>query len=254
MATYNPGKAINSKAIFRDDGKTVIVAMDHSFFEGDYPGLGNYLAALEQVAKGGADAVITSYGMILRYAKEIPRQLGLLMALPMPQDPSLVRIAAAVGAHGIKFTHFGSLTDTEKLKVLVPLGEECRKNGIVYLAEVVPTDEEGKHILDQVPSAARIGAEAGADLVKTAYTGSVESFRRVTEVCPVPVVILGGPKTASDDRSLLESVKGMIEAGGAGVAFGRNIFQHRKPTAITRAICKIVHENASVDLAMKELT
>jgi len=46
----------------------------------------------------------------------------------------------------------------------------------------------------------------------------------------------------------------MIDAGGAGVAFGRNIFQHRDPTAITRAICKIVHEDASVDVAMRELS
>lgn len=248
-----PGKIIRSKTIFREDGKTVIVAMDHSFFMGNVPGLEDYLDALKKVARGGADAVITSYGMILRHCREIPSDLGLLMSLPMPQDPSYVRTAASVGAHGIKFTHFGSLTDTEKLKVLVPLGEECRNYGLVYLAEIVPTDEKGTQVMEDVPSAARIGAEAGADLIKTAYTGTVETFRKVTEICPVPVVILGGPKMDSD-RSILETVKGAIYAGGAGVAFGRNIFQHRDPTAITRAICKIVHEDASVDTAMEELT
>ena len=247
------GKIIRAKRIFRDDGKTVIAAMDHSFFMGNVPGLEDYLEALQRVAKGGADAVITSYGMILRYCREIPGDLGLLMSLPMPQDPSYVEKAASVGAHGIKFTHFGSIRDWKKLKVLVPLGAECRKYGIVYLVEIVPRDEKGKNILEDVPSVARMGAEAGADLIKTAYTGSVETFKNVTEICPIPVVILGGPKMDSD-RSILETVRGMINAGGAGVAFGRNIFQHRDPTAMTRAICKIVHEDASVDIAIKELT
>jgi len=247
------GKIIRAKTIFRDDGKTVIVAMDQSFFFGNVSGLEDYLNTLQKVAKGGADAVLIGYGMIVKYCREIPKDLGLLMSLPMPQDPSYVQMATSVGAHGIKFTHFGSLSDTEKLKVLVPLGEECRKYGLVYLTEIVPTDEKGKTIIEDVPSAARIGAEAGADLIKTAYTGSVETFKKVTEICPVPVVILGGPKMDSD-RAILETVRGMIDAGGAGVAFGRNIFQHRDPTAITRAICKIVHEDASVDDAMRELT
>ncbi len=86
--------------------------------------------------------------------------------------------------------------------------------------------------------------------VKTAYTGSPESFREVVRLCPVPVVILGGPKMDSD-RELLEVVKGCTDAGGAGTSMGRNVFQHRDPKAVTAAICKIVHEEASVEEALK---
>ncbi len=48
-------------------------------------------------------------------------------------------------------------------------------------------------------------------------------------------------------------VKGALKAGAAGVSIGRNAFQHDNPIAIIRAIGKIVHENASIEEAMKEL-
>ena len=54
-------------------------------------------------------------------------------------------------------------------------------------------------------------------------------------------------------RRVLETVKGMIDAGGAGVFFGRNIWQYEDPIAMTRALRRIIHENASVDEAIKEL-
>jgi len=87
------------------------------------------------------------------------------------------------------------------------------------------------------------------DIVKVSYTGSVESFREVVVGCPVPVVIAGGPKMSSD-RDILEMVKGSIEAGGAGVSIGRNIFQHREPSRMVGAISLIVHENAGVEEAL----
>jgi len=84
------------------------------------------------------------------------------------------------------------------------------------------------------------------------YTGSEETFRKVVEGCPVPVVIAGGPKMNSD-REVIEMVKGAIEAGGAGVSIGRNAFQHANPTKIVRAIAQVVHKNVSVEEALKEL-
>jgi len=72
-----------------------------------------------------------------------------------------------------------------------------------------------------------LGAELGADIVKVAYTGSPEGFREVVE--------------------------GAIVAGGAGVSIGRNVFQHKNPSRIVRAICKIVHDGSTVKEGLKEL-
>ena len=101
-----------------------------------------------------------------------------------------------------------------------------------------------------VAHVARIGAELGADVVKTVYTGDSESFRTVVEGCPVPIVIAGGPQ-ANNDKELLEMVKGAIDAGAVGVSMGRNIFQHSNPENITKAISNIIFDNSSVESALE---
>ena len=118
------------------------------------------------------------------------------------------------------------------------------------MPEVVPQDENRNTLYDQVVHAARLGQEAGGDFIKTAYSGSVESFKEVVETCPIPIVILGGAKMDSD-LELLKVVKGCIDAGGAGTCMGRNMFQHEDPTAVVAALVKIVHEGASVEEAYK---
>jgi class I fructose-bisphosphate aldolase len=92
----------------------------------------------------------------------------------------------------------------------------------------------------------------GADLVKVSYTGTMETFKEVVSGCSVPVVIAGGPKMDSD-HEILEMVKGSIDAGGAGVSIGRNVFQHKDPTRMVRAISSIVHEGRNVEDALKIL-
>ena len=72
------------------------------------------------------------------------------------------------------------------------------------------------------------------------------------EASPIPVVILGGAKMDSD-RDILKTVRGMTDAGGSGVAFGRNIFQHRDPGSLVRAISRIVHDDAGVEEALELL-
>jgi DhnA family fructose-bisphosphate aldolase class Ia len=244
----NAGKEIRWKHIFRDDSRTVIVAMDHSL-RGRVLGLENYLSTVKKVAAGGADAVLISYGNLITLAKDLPRGLGYIASIPHPPRVEFVKHAAIAGADGVKFTHFGGLRDPN-LDALQPIAAACEEYGLVLLAEVVPQDEKHNTLYEQVASAARLGQEAGGDFIKTAYTGSPDSFREVVEACPVPVVILGGPKMESD-LELLEVAKGCMDAGGAGTCFGRNIFQHRDPRAVTAAICKIVHESASVAEALK---
>lgn len=246
----NTGKSIRWNHIFRDDGKAVIVAMDHSG-GGVAPGLEDYLATVKKVAAGGADAILINYGNMVTLAKDLPRNLGYIISIPRPPRAGFVQEAAKAGADGIKFTHFGGLRDAN-LQAVQPIAAACEEHGIVFMPEVVPQDEKRNTIYDQVQNAARLGQESGGDFIKTAYTGSVESFKKVVETCPIPIVILGGAKMDSD-RDLLEVVKGAVDAGGAGTCMGRNVFQHKNPKAITAAMVKIVHEGASVDEAYKLL-
>jgi fructose-bisphosphate aldolase/2-amino-3,7-dideoxy-D-threo-hept-6-ulosonate synthase len=103
-----------------------------------------------------------------------------------------------------------------------------------------------------VAHAARAGAELGADIIKTNYTGDPDTFKTVVQGCPVPIIIAGGPKMKSD-LDILESVEGAISVGAKGVAFGRNVFQHESPTKITKAVARIVHDKWSASEAAEEL-
>jgi len=103
-----------------------------------------------------------------------------------------------------------------------------------------------------VSHAARLGYELGADVVKTNYTGDVETFRKVVGGVRVPVIVAGGPKAATEAEAL-QLVSDSIEAGAAGVSIGRNVFQNSKPMLMTRALNEIVHNNCSVRQALSIL-
>ncbi len=105
---------------------------------------------------------------------------------------------------------------------------------------------------DVIAHAARIGAELGADIIKTNYTGSIDTFKAVVESCPVPIVIAGGPKCKSLE-DVLQTTFDSMKAGAAGLSIGRNVFQCDSPTQIAKALSAIVHENAPVEQALKIL-
>jgi fructose-bisphosphate aldolase / 2-amino-3,7-dideoxy-D-threo-hept-6-ulosonate synthase len=106
-----------------------------------------------------------------------------------------------------------------------------------------------EHSYDVVIHAARLGYELGADVVKTNYTGDVESFRNVVNSVRVPIVVAGGPK-ADNVSECLRLVYESIKAGAAGVSIGRNVFQHKDPSTMTRAISEIVHNRADPSSAL----
>jgi DhnA family fructose-bisphosphate aldolase class Ia len=103
-----------------------------------------------------------------------------------------------------------------------------------------------------VAHAARLGAELGADIIKTNYTGNIETFKTVVEGCPVPVIIAGGPKCKTE-QEILQTAYESIKAGGAGLSIGRNVFQHKNPTLMVKALSAIVHKGISVEQALKIL-
>jgi len=68
----------------------------------------------------------------------------------------------------------------------------------------------------------------------------------------VPIVIAGGPKMGSD-REVLEMVSSAMRAGARGVSIGRNVFQHKNPEKMVRALAAIVHQGESADKAVELL-
>jgi DhnA family fructose-bisphosphate aldolase class Ia len=129
---------------------------------------------------------------------------------------------------------------------------EAHAWGLAVLGEMVPGGFDSPPELrtaQAVAVSSRIGAELGADFIKTPYAAG---FEAVTSTSYVPIVILGGAKRGKE-RDMLSDIKTAIEVGAAGVAIGRNIWQSENPTAMTAAVAAIIHQKASVDEAMRIL-
>jgi fructose-bisphosphate aldolase/2-amino-3,7-dideoxy-D-threo-hept-6-ulosonate synthase len=263
------GKSVRMERIMnRKTGRMIIVPMDHGVSLGPIAGLIDMPDIVNKVAEGGANAVLLHKGIIKAGHRGYGRDIGLIMHLsgstslgPDPNKKVLiagVKEAIKLGADAVSVhINIGAKNEADMLKILGDTARECMEWGMPLIAMMYPRgkkiDEKGgEHNVEVVKLAARAGAELGADIIKTNYTGDPDSFKEVTDGCPVPVVIAGGPKMDTD-RDVLEMVKGAVEAGGAGTSIGRNIFQHENPTKMVRAIARIVHENASVDEAMEEL-
>lgn len=231
------------------------MAMDHNRFGESFPALERTDEVLRKIIAGGADAVIATLGTIRHFGATLGKNLGVIWATTY--DPRCIQTAVKLGVDGIKTTYFGVVPDERLFEQILALGLECDRWGMVLLAEIVPAERVGGRI-EVVPQtklvkiATRAGAELGADIVKTAYTGTTESFRSVVENIPVPVVILGGAKM-NTDAELLAAVKDSVDAGGSGIAFGRNIWEHKDPTSITRAISAIIHKGAKIEEALNML-
>lgn len=260
------GKQIRIERIInRDTKRTVIVPMDHGVSVGPIQGLVNMPEAVNKVAEGGANAVILHKGIVRYGHRGYGKDIGLILHLsgstkfsPDPNNKVLVasvKEAIKLGADAVSVhINIGAEDEADMLRKLGKIAEECAEYGMPLLAMMYPRGKKipSEHDVEAVKIAARVGAELGADIVKTNYTGDIDSFKEVVKGCPVPVVIAGGPKAKTTEQ-VLQMVYDAIQAGAAGTSIGRNIFQHDDPTKMTRAIAKIVHENATVEEALKEL-
>jgi len=261
------GKAVRLERIMnRETGRTVIVPMDHGVTVGPIEGIEDMRTMVNFVAEGGANAVLGHVGLPLHGHRRYGRDIGLLLHLsgstlwsPDPNAKILVNTvenALRMGADGVSIhVNIGAESEVDMLRDLGVVTVKCMEWGMPLLAMMYTRGRKvGSESNPQaVRHAARIAAEMGADLVKVTYTGSPKTFRQVVEGCPIPVLIAGGEK-AKNDREVLATVKDALSAGGAGVCIGRNAFQHKKPINMIRAICALVHENASVAQAAKILT
>ncbi|NJL70668.1 MAG: hypothetical protein HC888_03140 [Candidatus Competibacteraceae bacterium] len=253
----NNAKRRMKRIFHKGSGRCLIVAIDHAgYMDAPSEPLKDPAARIREVRAGGADSIITTYGTACSCVDAIG-DAGLILthSTSMNTVPGFVETALRLGADGIKHMVYPWLdTDPDAVTRNSFLAIECAKWGLPLLSEMIPggfSAGPDMRTPERIAGAARVGAENGADMIKTFYTGDSVSFKVVVENSPVPVVILGGDST--NDRALLQAVRGALDAGGAGVAMGRNIWGHPAPEAVTAAIAAIVHDDASVEDALRVL-
>ena len=239
--------------IFAADGKTVVVAMDHGLGLPVNPALDNTGEVLAGIVRGGADAVLTSYGIALEY-QEVLARVGLILRMdggssalwPGTENSRLlysVQDAVQLGADAMACMGFpGAPYEYDSMANVAKLAAEGRKWGLPLMAEMLPGgfSPDVPKTVDNVRLAARYGCEAGASIIKTTYTGTPEEFKTIIKASFKPVIVLGGEQTG-DLASLLGCLENAMAMGARGVAIGRNVWKHKDPEKLTRALVDIVH-------------
>ncbi len=263
------GKQIRLQRLFGRK-KTVVVPMDHPVYFGPLPGIEDPRRLVRDVAATPADGVLLTLATLERVAGELGR-LGTIARLDGTHtrlgshlieidQVSSVEHAVACGADaGVLNVYVGAENERDLLRKLGTTAEACDRWGLPLIGEMIPIGALGTHygakekiseevLADQTALAARVGAELGADLIKTNYTGSAESFRRVIEGASVPVIVAGGPsgKSVTD---LLRMVEACVTAGAAGICIGRNVWGRPNRGEILKALCRIVHDGATAAAA-----
>jgi class I fructose-bisphosphate aldolase len=241
--------------LFRENGRSVVVAMDHGLGSNVYPGLADPSHVIDAVVAGGADAVLTTFGILKQFYHQM-KSVGVILRMDGgnselmggPLDMRLlysVEDALRLGADSVACMGFpGCPLEPQTLGNVATLAGQCQTWGVPLMAEMLPGGfvNPTLNTSEHTRLAVRLGIELGADLIKTRFPGSSEPFGQVVENCYRPVLVLGG--SVVNEVSLLTSVESAMAAGAAGVVVGRNIWGHADPQAMVEAICKIVHQNS----------
>jgi len=261
----NIGKNIRLERMMdRQSKRTIIIPMDHGLTVGTIKGLENMAEMIDKVAMGGANAVLMHSGMVGAGHRKTGKDIGLIIHLSGATNLSpyknrkvlvcSVERALKMGADAVSIhINIGANEEPEMLQDARKVVEASREWGMPILAMMYPRGGKisNENSPEVVNIAVRVGAELGADIVKTNYTGDIDSFKYIVNSVHIPVIIAGGPKMDTTE-DLLQMVYDSVQAGGSGVAFGRNVFQAEDPTKIVKGICRIVHQNRTVEEVLKE--
>jgi class I fructose-bisphosphate aldolase len=234
--------------------------MDHGIGMGPLPGLFDVGQTVAQMAGTGVTGLIIHKGLVRTVAPQLNTSpdLGLIVHLSASTMLSLdangrelvctVEEALGHGADAVSVhVNIGARTEGQMLADFAAVAERCHDLRVPLLAMVYA---RGPQIPQQFTEefnilCARVGYEIGADLVKLLYTGDVASFRRVVRAVPIPVLIAGGPRLKTD-QDVLQMVHESLQAGGAGVAIGRNVFGAGNVRGLCRALAALLHDNQTV--------
>ncbi|MFQ3566643.1 MAG: fructose-bisphosphate aldolase [Aggregatilineales bacterium] len=278
FALYNTGKQIRLGRILNPrNHRAAVVAFDHGLHLGVIPGNQHPGQVLEELTEAGADAFLVSPGVARAYSSVFTGRgaPGLILRVDWTnrwRTPEMlgsqegrgrliasVEDAARLGADAVLVYMFIGYDDPDaearQIEDVAYIAQACEKAGIVCIIEPMA---RGLRVGDDpyndeyIRLEARMACEIGADLLKTDYSGSPETFASVVEASFRPILIAGGPRTETV-RQALEMVEGALKAGASGMFIGRNVFQAPNPALMMRTLRALIHDQISVEEALGRL-
>ncbi len=254
------GKFLRMRRFFKNR-KTVIVPLDHALYSGPVKGIEDPRNLVKLVSQSKADGILVTPGILMK-VKDIIGDLSVVLRIDGTHTRlgshlerieliSTVETALKLGGDMVAINVFvGVENEDALLEKLGVVATACLDWGMPLMAEMIPVsvlnyhyDKKNKENLDvaeDIELVARLGAEIGADIIKTHYTGDIESFKRIAATATVPIVIAGGPKV-SNDEEFIKLIEDVSLSGASGICIGRNIWQSKHPAEMLEIVCKIIH-------------
>jgi DhnA family fructose-bisphosphate aldolase class Ia len=241
----------------RKTGRSLVIAVDHGMALGAMTGIVDVGKTIRDLdGTGKVDCWLMTKG-IYTHAFDPAGDPGVILRASggaTIAGPDLTREgqtadaeeALTLGVDAMATTAFiGSEYEHETLIGMAEMATECRQwdlplLGVIGLGKI---NEDKKKDPQFIALGARVGAEHGADIIKTYYTET--DFDKVVAGCPVPVMIAGGPKCETD-LDTLNMIYGALQGGARGIVMGRNVWQSPHPTALLSSVYGLIHENLNV--------
>jgi DhnA family fructose-bisphosphate aldolase class Ia len=197
-------------------------------------------------------------GGFTRFAKEVTdysQMMSIQDAVTMGADAGIVFTLIGTAVEGPSLHRLGMNASAAQL-LGQPLVSEIIPPSLLnnhFGMQIFPRPAKNVDVNEEIAQTIRIGAEAGADIIKTRYSGDPESFRRSVKSAHARVIVAGGPLSSGSDEAVLELAADCVHAGADGIVFGRNVWQHPRMEKMLAALCAIVHEDETVARAKKLL-
>jgi len=257
---------INTSKILKN-GKSLILAYDQGLEHGPQDLNLNTIDPsyiFDIALEGMYNGIIVQAGIAEKYYHGYYKDVPLIIKLngktafmdsssPISKQICSVERAIKLGASAVGYTVYtGSSLEPEIFSEFSKIIEQAHEYGIPVIGRMYPRGSKINNELDTdtLAYAARIGLELGSDIIQLKYNHNLEGFKWVVKCAGrSKVLVTGGSKM--DEHAFLRMSDEVMKSGAIGMAVGRNVWQHERPFAITKAISKLVNEGMSIDDALK---
>ncbi len=261
-------------------GRCFDVAVDHGFFNqpGFLTGIEDMTKVVQTLVDAGPDAIQLTVGqarhlqnvrgrqkpsLVLRtdvanvYGKELPEKLfsrtideAMLQAVRLDAACICVNLLAIPDAQNVY---------AQCVENILKLKPQADFFGMPMMVEPLvfrPNAEAGGYAVDgdltKIKHLVRQAVEMGADVIKADPTTNANEYHKVVQAASgIPILVRGGGRVS--DEEILQRTREILDQGASGIVYGRNVIQHANPRAMTQALMRLVHEDASPEQAMEFL-